>query len=497
MTALYELLSSLPSSFEPSFAPRLNKLYLFLINHPGLNPKEAAAAYLGSVGRLKYFNKLRLELKKALIRYLIANPSFSNNKDLTYYEDCYRDFAIYKILLLNGKRNAGIELAKDLLPRLQKFELHGMIHILANDLMFHYSIISVSKILAKKYARLAQIELEIVKSESLVREYHSKIGAIRNTRESFTQSMIDEFIEAVEVTEPLLKMGIHHINRLIYTIIVSRYAIVYDYENIIHYCKQAIESFPDDHRNIRSLRFIFIYNMLPALLATGKLRKAKQFAKDACGMTPKSSFNWHIILIKRIIICFHAGDYQEAYDLYKAHQKQKCTFPIVSEYWQIIRGYLCFLIQAGKVDAYTEERFQLGKFLNDMPIYSRDKAGNNINILIIQILIRMQRGQYGFIIDRIESLREYARKYMRNTETKRANIFINMILRMEAAQFHRFRTEGKTRKLLEKLLETPLHLGQNLAIEMIPYELLWEEMLEMLDNKFRGATISKRPTSQA
>lgn len=87
--------------------------------------------------------------------------------------------------------------------------------------------------------------------------------------------------------------------------------------------------------------------------------------------------------------------------------------------------------------------------LPKVPMYSKDKAGNNINILLLQILTQLQREQFGNIIDRTDSLREYARKYTRNPETKRANIFIKMILKMEKAQFHRSGTETKPKKLLE------------------------------------------------
>lgn len=167
-----------------------------------------------------------------------------------------------------------------------------------------------------------------------------------------------------------------------------------------------------------------------------------------------------------------------------------------NEHWSIIQGYLYFLIKREKIKPYDNERFYLGKFLNEMPLYARDKAGHNINILIIQILTRMQREQYGHIIDRIDSLKEYARKYTRKPETKRANIFITMIIRMERAQFHRAGTETKTAKLVEKLEDTPLKIGQNLAIEVIPYEVLWREILSMLENKFRATTIRKTPVQK-
>ena len=208
-------------------------------------------------------------------------------------------------------------------------------------------------------------------------------------------------------------------------------------------------------------------------------------------MMPEGNFNWHLALIRRIIICLHSGDYQEAYELYKAHNNQACHYPTLREYWDIIWGYLYFLIKIEKIREYTKERFHLGKFLNDVPMYSKDKSGHNINLFIIQIIIRLQREQYGQIIDRIEALRTYVRTHTKNPETVRANIFLNMIIQMEAASFHQAATERKTQKLFAQLQKVPIRLGQNLAVEIIPYEILWEEMLNFLENKFRALKVRK------
>ena len=491
MFALYELIDLLPSDFAPMFSPRINKLCTFLQSQKKMDEKEAAIAYLGEIQRKKYFNKLKNELKKELTRYLIANPSWIDNEYKALFEDCYRNFATYKIMLLSNKRKAAIELAKSIFANLEKVELYSLLHIVANDLMYHYSSIEVSLEVAKKYESHAAKALDIIRAEALVRQYHSKVCRICNTRESFTPTAIAAFEQAAEHTMPLLQLGVHYMNRLIYTIVVARYTATYDYEQIIKYCNQALASFPKDHPNGRSLRFVFMYNKVPALTALGQLREAKEVAKQAAQLVPAGNFNWHLAILKRTVVCFHEGAYQEAYELYKASIKQSCESPVLIEYWSIIRGYLYFLIKQKQIEPYSEERFYLGKFLNEVPMYSKDKAGNNINILLLQIIIRMQREQYGHIIDRVDSLREYAKKYTKNPETKRANIFINMILKMEGAQFHRLRTETKTENLITKLKATPLKIGQNLAIEVLPYEVLWREILSMLENKFRGATISR------
>ncbi len=459
MKGLYELMEHLPESFSPNFQNRLNQLFLFLQrSEKKFSEKEAAQKFLKNTKRDKYFNELKTKLKKALTRYLIAYPSISEDKRRILYEECYQNFVYYKTFLGRGKREVAIEIAQELLPKLTSAELYSLAHIVSQDLYFHYSTMDYSRGLSVKYKKLTELNLGIVKAESLVRMYHSRVGYICNSRDSYPPTIIAEFIEAVEHTAPLLQLGYHQINRLIYTIIVSRYIVVYDYENIIKYCDEALATFPENHPNKRSLHFAFIHKKIPSLIALGRLNEAKEIAIEISQMVPVGNFNWKLALLKRIIVCFHAEDYQEAYQLFKSYQQQekksikskrsKSSSKTMFEFWNIIQGYLYFLIHRGQVEPYDNERFYLGKFLNEMPIYSRDKAGHNISILIVQILIRMQKEKYGYIIDHVESLREYARRYTRNPETKRANIFINMIVKMNNAKFHRSHTELKLKNYL-------------------------------------------------
>ncbi len=303
----------------------------------------------------------------------------------------------------------------------------------------------------------------------------------------------------MQQVRPYLRDGRHNINRYIYIIQLCRYTVVHEYKKILEVCNTALSSFPSNHPNIRSLSFVFLFNKITACIPLERLDEAKRIARETIQIVPKGNFNWHLVFLRRITACFHGGEYQEAYQLYKEYEKyqkarkrmetkngkQAATYPIITEHWEINRGYLYFLNKVGLVHEYEKERFYLGKFLNEVPVYSKDKAGNNINILLIQILVQLFRGQYGKIIDRIKSLSEYVRLYTRNEETKRANIFIKMIIKMESARFHRKGTELKTKKLLEQLKNTPLRMGQNLAIEIVPYEVLWSEILDIIDNKFR------------
>lgn len=492
MIALYELINLLPASVALSLSNKENELLHFLRKEKNLSKEEAALQFLGTSKRNRYFNNLKNKLKHEILGYIIVNPStWVDNEYKAKLDFCYKKFTCYRLLLASGNTAAGIEIAKKLLPKLEEAEIYCLAHATAIDLQVYYSTIGLKSNSQNKYTRIVEEQLKLVQAESTIRSRYSKVTSICNGRNSYTPKMVEELIQICTLVEPYLSYKSAYLNRFIYNIIIARYAVEYDYKNMLAICDKAIRSFASKKGNHRLLQFAFLQKKIVAQTALGQLRSAKEIAKRASKMVTIGKFNWHLALLRRAIVCLHTGDYQETYEIYKEHAKYKCDYSTLKEYWIILKGYIYFLINNGRIKQYDEERFNIGKFVNETPIYAKDKTGNNINIITIQILLHLQRDQFGKIIDRIESLKAYAQSYTRDPEMVRANLFINMIVKMEKSQFHRVATERNTKRLFDRLKENPIRPKLNLAIEIIPYEALWDFVLEMLDNKFRATTRKK------
>jgi hypothetical protein len=89
----------------------------------------------------------------------------------------------------------------------------------------------------------------------------------------------------------------------------------------------------------------------------------------------------------------------------------------------------------------------------------------------------LQRKNYNAIIDRIDSLKQYAYKYLRKDDTFRSNCMIKMVVQMTKADFNPIRTERYTADLNKQLEQVKLAgSGENIETEIIPYEVLWSIM---------------------
>lgn len=149
-------------------------------------------------------------------------------------------------------------------------------------------------------------------------------------------------------------------------------------------------------------------------------------------------------------------------------------------------GYLHLLVESGMAGNSKEllkklPEFKLGKFLNTTPLFSKDKRGINVSILLMHIAFLLQRKDYNAIIDRTDSLNQYAYRYLRRDDSFRSNCMIKMVIQMTKADFHPVRTERYTADLRRQLSTVNLAgSGENIEIEIIPFEVLWEIMVKSL-----------------
>jgi hypothetical protein len=170
----------------------------------------------------------------------------------------------------------------------------------------------------------------------------------------------------------------------------------------------------------------------------------------------------------------------------KGYKKMEGTW---RQPWLIKEAFINILIKIGKIDKEEIKdvplrQFRVNKFLNDVPLYSKDKRGSNTSILIAQYIYLLAENKTNDLIERLDALNQYCHRYLRNDHTYRSNCFIKMLMKVPQAGFHPIRVRNHTKALWKKLQNAPLKISeQSYEVEIIPYEDLWEIVIEILDNK--------------
>ena len=262
-----------------------------------------------------------------------------------------------------------------------------------------------------------------------------------------------------------------------------------DYQKSIVVCEKAIQFFEAKPYLYRTPLRVFLHNQLICYTQLKAYDKGKEVALKTISLIRPGTNSWYVNNELHLMLALHSRKYQEAEQILNGaikHYKFKSLTPSIREKWLIYEAYVHFLKRIGKI-ASTEEnlkKYRLGKFLNSVPIFSKDKRGLNIPILIIQILFMIINKDYDQTIDRFEAIEKYCSRYILKNESFRSNVFIKMLLQIPNSDFHKAGVEKKTKNYFNQLKSKPLEVASQVyELEIIPYEDLWEFVLESLDTQ--------------
>ncbi len=233
---------------------------------------------------------------------------------------------------------------------------------------------------------------------------------------------------------------------------------------------------------------MFLQHELACYIQLKNFEQGRDVALKCRKCIPKGTFNWFNTENLFITLAFHSKHYQEAYLIFNnAINNSRFRFltPQVKELWQICGMYIHYLILLGFITPKeTDKRFnkiRLGKFLNTVPKHAKEKRRMNIPILIIHILFLLYKQEYDSVITRMEAIEKYCSRYLKNDTNFRSNCFIKLLLQIPKSNFHVVAVKRNTKKYWDKLLSVPLETAnQTHEIEILPYEDLWEFVLQSL-----------------
>jgi hypothetical protein len=272
-----------------------------------------------------------------------------------------------------------------------------------------------------------------------------------------------------------------------YRIKAFYYEYMKDYENLYRISNETLEFFknlelkrPGTQSNI-SVRLYWV------MIQVGMLDEAIESGLQEMQLLKEGIGPWYRIGHYMIKAMVYKEDYVSAVELTSkliTHPKFESAPDYYQEIYNTLLGYLQLLVEyydpSNKLNLVLPE-FKLGKFLNTTPVFSKDKRGINISIILLHIAWLLKRKDYSAIIDRTDSLNQYAYRYLRRDDTFRSNCMIKMVIQMTKADFNPIRTERYTADLRKQLGTVPLMgSGENIEIEMIPFEVLWDIMMKSL-----------------
>ncbi len=463
------------------------RLYEGILNNEFESDDDAAHDLYKSNANSKSYKNLRTNLKKRLINtvFFIDQKQAGFNEYQKAYYTCCKEWAAVKILLGREARVAAIQLAHKILRQTLKFEFTDLTIDVARILRLHYAVFEGDEKKFNQYDEIVQTQEAIHRAETAAEKYYEQLVLNYVTAKS-TQTEINE--QAAAFSEALEQMvethSSHNLHRTFYLIEVIRYMAVNDYKATNELCGKAIEFFESKPYVSKISLVTFLYQQLACLIQLKEFEKGKSIAEKCLSLITPGLINWFKAQELYFMLNMHCDDLQKAYlvlDSAMRHSRFRFQSEAIIETWKIYEAFIRFLLEIDQIQALKGKKpgnFRLSKFLNELPIFSKDKKGMNIPIMILNMLFMTIQGKHDDFIEKAESIRKYASRHLKTDHTERSETFIRMLLLLPANAFNKEEVKSKATPLLEELKAIPLETAnQSFEIEIIPYENLWEFLI--------------------
>lgn len=434
-------------------------------------------------------NKLKDRMLDSVFLLDFKEPGFSDRQKA--YFECYKKWAAGMILVMRNAKVSGYDLLEKLLRHTIRYEFTELTCDILRLLRIHYSTAGGD---LKKYETIR---------EQL--HHYQEIWHMENRAEDFNAELISRYVNSKAT-----KMEVSEQAKLYYSIIkddlekcdsfklqlfgrliqIFAYSSVNDYVATARLCEGAVAFFDRKDYDSGFPLQVFYYNLITCYLQLREFEKGQAIIERCQNLVDSGSFNWFKLQELSFLLAMHTAHYEAAAQVLGRVMDNvhfdKQSFQI-TEIWKIYHAYIHFLIKIGKlpetvISSHRTAKFKLSKFLNETPVFSKDKRGMNIPILIVQILYNLVDRDYQQCMDRMEGIEKYCSRYLKQNDTFRSNCFIKMLLQIPTYAFHQDRVNRNTRKLFEMLYSVPMEVAnQTYEIEIIPYETLWQLTVNSLE----------------
>ncbi|GLR19755.1 hypothetical protein [Portibacter lacus] len=457
--------------------------------------EEQAAESLGYSGPTdKNYNNLKSDLFNRMVNsvFFIDQSSSLYSDSLTAAKNAFKNYSAIRLLIGSRKRDIAIDLAHKTIKVSKKYGFTDLNYLLASILTDHYAAIAFDKSKYNKYKKFKNYYLKAMIAENDIRELKAIFDMeLSKSGTGLNEKKLHEHAENINTIRKTQKeIHTYRYNLFAYLYQINFFLETRKYTELITLADEALHFFKKQGINSMDAEFMIKIRAGLAYFMLKDYKSAENYFIMLNKISRPNTTNWYSTYNYLSSLYINTERYLDTYDIltivFNSPNFEK-AHPIIVQLFKIKEAYFHFLIELGKIDPSKSKekplrKFRLGRFLNETPIFSKDKRGVNISILIIQMILLVQNKKYGEIIDKLDALNMYSHRYLRSDNTFRSNCFIKMLAKLPDADYHPIRWERYVKKYRQRLEEHPFELSyHNIDLEVIPFETLYDLVIEMLE----------------
>lgn len=427
----------------------------------------------GTEKERKYYQNLKSHTLKILQALAIVSDSRGANLVKKNLDLCRKNFTIGQKFLGKGDYKEGLRLIRQAYELAIDFDFTHLACECSSILYHGHIYYDKNRKKAKFYS--SQVDKYLVNYVAEKKAEHFYFQAVASKG---NVAYAEELKQSVLQLKKLKGASLRLITYKATLTILYGFSVA-DYGTVITHCIHTLNIFKNKKGVYSSHRQFLLSKLGIAQMAIGNFNEATNSFTEASQFAPKKSLNDYILRLYNTINFLHSGQYEKAYDLYR--QNRNCRLEDIKLQFAIIEAYMCFLSHMGYLQ--LDKKFRIGKYLNETFKAQADKRGDNIAILIAELLVYLARDR-GKFIDRVEAIHNYSYRHLKGNDMARAKRFISILCKLPRANFHAVSLKRHAEKHIEFLRDSPIRIGENVTIiEVIPFEVLLEMILVRLERR--------------
>ncbi|TNE48308.1 MAG: hypothetical protein EP344_18740 [Bacteroidetes bacterium] len=472
---------------------RTEELYDGIQKGEFLSDADAAAYFFESDEKDPKYRKLRNRLIRQLINTSffidVQQPMFSDRGKAMY--NCYRDYAAAYILATREAHQASVYLLHQVLEQTVKFEFTSLSADICRELRTQYALTPGDQSNHEKFSALHRLYEDKRYWEVKAFDYHENLIhhyiAGRSTSNEVHQLAARYFEELLPKAKEVDTMQYYLFT---YNVGVIMHLSANNCAETIQICDEALQIIQNRKISNRgALASIAIQKL--ACMTQLRLFEPDDATVNYClSLVEEGGFNWFRVQETIFYYNLYARNYEKALKVFEQviqHPRYEILSGSTRDMWTLHGGYLHLLAALGKLDAKVVETIagyynpNTTRYSNDFEVFDKEKEGMNIPLVLLPILYSIAKGEHNEenFGRSVEALDKYRKRYLENDTNRRSAIFLKMILALTKKDFDGARAERKMEKewaLLQQ--EPPQVAGQSFAVEVVPYEDIWQMLTQ-------------------
>ncbi|MBC3542323.1 hypothetical protein ACFSC6_14095 [Rufibacter sediminis] len=429
--------------------------------------------------------KSGLKMVKSRLRKKLMNQLFfidENNEQVQsshiVEQTCLSKFLQARILLDAGANDLALPLLKQSLSKSKEYDFNYISSLCLRAIIQAYVNLKERNLFYKAAEQLKSLGAKLTadqESEMIFSEANIELSRSVVSRKDYIQ-LIDSVLSKMNAIWQQAKTFETFNNY--YRLSMWLHELNGNFDEIVTLTEKS-QQILKEHSNIAK-RFDHRYNhfiQVYAHLRAKKIEEGLVLANTYLHYFNPSSNNWFAYMENYTLLAVHAKKYEVAHTLF--HQVQSNPFikkinKLAQERWTLLGAYLQFIAPQ------SDSPVKWQNLVHNSPSYSKDKEGFNVAILILQVMYYLEIMDYEALEYRVDSLKKYAQHHFKDSFSERSRIFFKLLAVLVRSNFEYTTTQKKAQYLFNKLQRTPTPGDAYAEIEIIPYEHLWEFVLDRI-----------------